>query len=131
MFSRTIRIALVCLFGLFALAAVARAGDAKTMVYFFTHSSGCDCTKRECKLAEPIAAEIQTGLAAGFEYRHLDYGEQPETVKPLMEKYKLFSFPALLVVTPQGSSLYQAQGKLRRQDVLAKLREIGVVKETP
>lgn len=131
MFSRTVRPALVCLFGLFALAAVAHADDAKTMVYFFTYSSGCDCTKRECKLAEPIAAEVQTGLTEGFEYRHLDYGEQPETVKPLMEKHKLFAFPALLVVTSKGSSLYQAQGKLRRQDVLAKLREIGVVKDAP
>jgi len=96
-------------------------------VYFFVHSGACPCQLEMCHQAEPIASQIEDKLTVGVKYERLDYGETPERIEPLVQKYKLFAFPVILVVDSKDKELFRTQGKINRVEILKKLEELGII----
>lgn len=117
--------AVVC--GLGALAVPAENQPVKGTVYFLVHSGACPCQQEMCLMAKPIAAQIQARLAAGYEYKSLDYGVRPDAVDPLMRRYKIFSFPVILVLDADSQEVFKVQMKIDRNEVLKKLQDLGVI----
>jgi hypothetical protein len=110
------------------LSLIATAGDApKVKLYFIINSGACPCQREDCQMAKPIAGFVQTHLAAGVEYQELDYGTRPDSIDPLMRQYKIFAFPAFLAVDANKTELLKLQGTMKREDVLKKLFEKGLI----
>ncbi|NLH48978.1 MAG: hypothetical protein GX444_10290 [Myxococcales bacterium] len=99
----------------------------KVSLYFLIHSGACPCQQEACSFAKPIAGFVQNHLAAGVEYQELDYGIRPETVDPLIRQYQIFTFPAFLAVGANKVELLKIQGRMRRDDVLKKLFDAGLI----
>ena len=101
--------------------------NPKVTLYFLIHSGACPCQQEDCALAKPIAAFVQGHLAAGVTYKELDYGTRPETVEPLQRQYKIFVFPAFLAVDADKKEILKSQGQMRRDDILKKLFDQGLI----
>ena len=127
--TRVIGLAVLLLSYLFIFSPLASdAGEKpKVTLYFLIHSGACPCQQRECTSAKPIASFVQTHAAAGVEYKELDFGTRPETVEPLLRQYKIFTFPAFLAVDANKTELLKIQGRIRRDDVLKKLLDAGLI----
>ena len=127
--TRAINLAVLFISCLFVLAPLNSNADEKPKVtlYFLIHSGACPCQQEACILAKPIAAFVQGHLAAGIEYKELDYGTRPETVEPLQRQYKIFTFPAFLALDKDKKELFKYQGKMRRDEILKKLLDAGLI----
>ena len=127
--SWAIGLAVLLISCLFVLAPFnSDAGEKpKVTLYFLIHSGACPCQQEACNFAKPIAAFVQAHLAAGVEYKELDYGTRPETVEPLQRQYKIFTFPAFLAIDANKTELLKIQGRMRRDDVLKKLFDQGLI----
>jgi hypothetical protein len=110
-----------------AIAAQAESPAPTRTLYFLIHSGACPCQQEDCALAKPIAAFVQGHLAAGVEYKELDYGTRPETVEPLQRQYKIFVFPSFLALDANKKEVLKTQGKMKREEILKKLFEQGLI----
>lgn len=114
---------------LFSISVLADENNVGRKIYFFTNSGACPCQQRACDRAKPVAAEIRKRLAENVEFVELDYALQPEKTQVLTQKYKLFTFPAFLVVDAEGNELFKSQGKFNKHVIIAALEELGVIKK--
>ena len=115
------------LIALAASAAVQAAGAGKTL-YFLKHTMACPCTKQACQTAQPLADKLPQQLADGVTLVTVDFAVAKDKAEVLMKKYKVFSFPAFVLVDNGDKVLYQVQGRFENDDVLAKLSELDAVK---
>lgn len=127
--TRVLVLAVIMLSCEFVISPLLSAAEEnpKVTLYFLIHSGACPCQQDYCNWAKPIAAFVQAHLAAGVEYKELDYGTRPETVEPLVRQYKIFTFPAFLALDKDKKELFKYQGKMRRDDILKKLLDAGLI----
>ncbi|HPQ69457.1 MAG TPA: hypothetical protein PKW95_10020 [bacterium] len=117
----------VLLLALAASAVVQAAGAGKTL-YFLKHTMACPCTKKACQSAQPLADALPKQLVDGVTLVTSDFALAKDKTEALMKKYKIFAFPAFVLVDENDKVLYQVQGTFDNEDVLDKLTELGVVK---
>jgi len=76
-----------------------------------------------CKMMMPIMAELKQEYAGRVHFEVIDIDEQPQ----LTEKYAIELIPTQVFLSAKGDVLFKHEGFMPKEDIVAKLREAGLV----
>jgi hypothetical protein len=112
---------------LFVLPAVADEPAPRATIHFLIDSSACPCVLEACARAAPLGDFVEVHLPADVEFKKYDYAFDSAQIEPLLRQYKIFTFPALIVLDREKKELAKFQGPLDGEEVLKKLRELKLI----
>jgi len=75
-----------------------------------------------CKAMKPILEELANEYRGRARIEIIDIGERPEAA----EQYKVMLIPTQVFVDATGTELYRHEGFMSKEDIVAKLAEMGV-----
>ena len=75
-----------------------------------------------CKAMKPILDELKKELAGKVEIRIVDTGEDEATA----DKFNIQLIPTQVFLDATGKEVYRHEGFLPKEDILAKLKEMGI-----
>ena len=79
-----------------------------------------------CKMMKPILEELQKELAGNVEVKIIDVGEEREEA----DRFNISLIPTQIFVDAGGKELFRHVGFFSKEDILAKLKELGVPLDT-
>jgi len=84
-------------------------------------SVGC----RPCTIMEPIIEELKSELRGKVDVEFIDVGKDYATA----EKYRVRTIPTQVLLDADGNELDRHVGVYQKEDILANMRELGVLDE--
>jgi len=84
-------------------------------------SVGCQACEYMAPIIDELAAELEGQVSVEFH----DLEKEPD----LIEQYDIMVIPTQVFLDPSGRELFQHQGVFEKEDILAKLKELGMLEE--
>ena len=75
-----------------------------------------------CKMMAPILEELQKEYRGGAVVEIIDIGDHPK----LAAKYHIRLIPTQVFINADGKEVFRHEGSMPKEDIVAKLREMGV-----
>ena len=75
-----------------------------------------------CKAMKPILEQLATEYDGRARIEIIDIGERPDEA----ERWQVFVIPTQIFVDARGNEVYRHEGFMPKEDIVAKLREMGV-----
>ena len=75
-----------------------------------------------CKAMKPILDELAAEYKGRARIEIVDIGERPNEA----ERWRVFTIPTQIFVDAQGEEVYRHEGFMPKEDIVAKLEEMGV-----
>ncbi|MFH0809035.1 MAG: hypothetical protein V2A77_00975 [Pseudomonadota bacterium] len=93
-------------------------------VIYIIKGKACECTQKRCQAGDAVMAQVFTGARQRLVTR-LDVSGEDSGAATYIQRYKVFTVPALLFLDAQGNLLWSAQGELSREEIVKKLGQLG------
>ena len=75
-----------------------------------------------CKMMKPILEELGKELAGKVEVKIIDVGEEGDTA----DRFNINIIPTQVFLDAGGKEVYRHEGFMPKEDILAKLKEMGI-----
>ena len=106
-------------------AALTQAESAKlNQVVYITRSQVCGCSAKSFHDADALVNQTFTGPRQAL-LKRIDYDTDRQAAVPYIGEYRLTQLPALIFLDAQKHLLWMAVGEVAKEDVAAKLSQLG------
>ena len=95
-----------------------------SQVIYITKSKACGCSAKSVHAADALVNQTFTGPRQAL-LKRIDYDTDRQAAVPYIGEYRLIQLPALLFLDAQKHMLWMAVGEVAKEDVAAKLSQIG------
>ena len=112
------------LLGVTGLTSSYGAEAKLAQVVYITKSKACGCSAKTVQAADALVNRTFTGPRQAL-LKRIDYDTDRQAAVPYIGEYHLIQLPALIFLDAQSHMLWMAVGEVAKEDVAAKLSQLG------